>query len=153
MACCLFSAKPLSKPVITRGSFYYHGLTLILAWISNDMPSKLWDGITYPFPNFNGCTVDHWSLGMDKLFHPTLYNECDYLSMLVLKLILVNKRGHSCQILRNKIQWYLNPNAAKYCSFFSMGLCDVSRIFMLACFTIHEKKCVFLFSLWHWIFT
>ena len=24
------------------------------------MPSKVWDEITYPFPNFNGCTVEVW---------------------------------------------------------------------------------------------
>ena len=29
----------------------------ISAWISNHMPSKVWAGITYPFQNFNGCTV------------------------------------------------------------------------------------------------
>ena len=49
-------------------------------WISNHMPSKMWDEITYPFPNF-------WSLGMDKQFHPTLYNGCNYLFMLGLKLM------------------------------------------------------------------
>ena len=54
------------------------------------MPSKVWDKITYPFPNFNSCTVD--VLGMDKLFHPTLYNGCNYLSMLGFKLIHVSKR-------------------------------------------------------------
>ena len=32
-------------------------LTLIPAWISNHMPNKVWDEITYPFPNFNGCTT------------------------------------------------------------------------------------------------
>ena len=31
---------------------------LISAWISNHMPSVLWDEITYTFTNFNGCTVD-----------------------------------------------------------------------------------------------
>ena len=31
---------------------------------------------------------------MDKLFHPVLYNGCNYLSMLGLKLIHVSKRGH-----------------------------------------------------------
>ena len=36
---------------------------------------------------------NRWSLGMDKWFHPTLYNGCDYLSMLGLKLIHVSKRG------------------------------------------------------------
>ena len=39
-----------------------NGLTLIILRISNHMPSKVWDDITYPFPNFN----DAWSLGMDK---------------------------------------------------------------------------------------
>ena len=40
-----------------RGSFYKYGLTLFLAWISNHMLSKVWDEISDPFPNFNGCTV------------------------------------------------------------------------------------------------
>ena len=31
-----------------------HGLT----WISNHMTSKMWDEITFPFLNFNGCTVE-----------------------------------------------------------------------------------------------
>ena len=38
--------------------------------------------------------LHRWSLGMDKLFHPTHYNGCDYLSMLGLKLNHVRKRGH-----------------------------------------------------------
>ena len=40
------------------GPFYYHGLTLIPPWISNHIPIKMWDEITYPFLNFNGCTVE-----------------------------------------------------------------------------------------------
>ena len=44
----------------TRDPFYKHGLTLIPAWISNHMPSKVWEEIIYPFPNFNGCTVEVW---------------------------------------------------------------------------------------------
>ena len=44
----------------TRVPFYQHGLTLITIWISNHMPSKRWDEFTYPFPNFNGCTVEVW---------------------------------------------------------------------------------------------
>ena len=31
-----------------------------LAWVSNHMPGKVWDEITYPFPNFNGATVEVW---------------------------------------------------------------------------------------------
>ena len=42
----------------TSGPFYKHGLTLIPVWISNHMLSKVWDEITYPFLNFNGCTVE-----------------------------------------------------------------------------------------------
>ena len=30
----------------------------IPAWITNHTLSKVWDGITYPFINFNGCTVE-----------------------------------------------------------------------------------------------
>ena len=41
--------------VVIRGPFYWQGLTLIPAWISNYMPGKVWDEITYPFQNFNGC--------------------------------------------------------------------------------------------------
>ena len=31
-----------------------------LTWINFDpsMPSRVWDGITYPFLNLNGCTVE-----------------------------------------------------------------------------------------------
>ena len=45
---------PHSQP---RSPFHQRGLILIPAWIYNHMPSKVWDGITYPFPNFNGCTA------------------------------------------------------------------------------------------------
>ena len=31
-----------------RGPLYWQGLTLIPAWISNHMPKKVWDKITYP---------------------------------------------------------------------------------------------------------
>ena len=51
--------------------------------------------MTYPFPNFSQW-CNHWSLGMDKSFHPTLYWACDYLSMLRLKLIHVSKRDPWC---------------------------------------------------------
>ena len=38
--------------------FYYHGLTLIPAWISNYTHYNVWDKITYPFLNFNSETVE-----------------------------------------------------------------------------------------------
>ena len=40
-----------------RGLLYWHGLTLIRAWISNQMPIKVWDEITYLFSNFSVCTI------------------------------------------------------------------------------------------------
>ena len=36
------------------------GATLIPAWISNHMRNEECGGITYPFPNFNGGTVEVW---------------------------------------------------------------------------------------------
>ena len=47
---------PLTQ--FTWGPFYYHRLTLIPVWISNHMPTKIWDEITYSFPNFNGITAE-----------------------------------------------------------------------------------------------
>ena len=44
----------------TSDPFYEHGLTLIRAWISNYIQYKVWGEITYPFPDFNGCTVEVW---------------------------------------------------------------------------------------------
>ena len=35
-------------------------ITVITAWISNHMSNKVWREITYPFPNFNGATVEVW---------------------------------------------------------------------------------------------
>ena len=42
----------------TCGPFYYDGLNLTPAWISNDTHYKVWSEITYPFINFNGATVE-----------------------------------------------------------------------------------------------
>ena len=38
--------------------FTNNGLTLIPAWLNNYTPRKVWDEITYPFLNFNGCTIE-----------------------------------------------------------------------------------------------
>ena len=56
----------------------------------NHLPSKLWDDITHPFPNFNSCTIDwEWISNFIHLwgFH------C--LSMIGLHLIRVSKSGPS----------------------------------------------------------
>ena len=41
-----------------RTPFYKHGLSLIRAWISNRTHHKMWDDISYPFPNFDGATME-----------------------------------------------------------------------------------------------
>ena len=46
--------------------------------MSNLMHSKPRVEIAYPFPYFDGSTVE---IGMNKQFHPSLINICDYLSM------------------------------------------------------------------------
>ena len=53
---------------------------------SNYIHYKMWNEITYTFPNFN-------RLGIDKYFRPTLYWACDYLSMSGSKLNHVGKKG------------------------------------------------------------
>ena len=55
----------------------------------------MWDEVTYPFPNYNGCT--------------TLYNGCIYLYMLGLKLIYVSKRSHWRQISTKSLILFYVP--------------------------------------------
>ena len=97
MGCFLFVAKPLtdniSEIVFDWVGCEIHGPILLTwidfkqAWINNHMHNKVWDEITYTFPNFNGI-----SLGMDNLVHPTLYNGCNNLSMLISRLSKFSKR-------------------------------------------------------------
>ena len=50
MPCLISSSSP----------FYRHRWTLIPVWISNYIHHDVWDETTYPFPNFNGSTVEPW---------------------------------------------------------------------------------------------
>ena len=72
--------SPRALTWFSWGPFYYHGLTLIPAWINNHTPSNVWDEFIGRFPN----------VGIYKLFYPILYNGCNYLFMLE---IHVKKRG------------------------------------------------------------
>ena len=56
-------------------------ITRIPWWTSNDIHYKVWDDITYPFPN---CTIEGW--------------ECACLSMLEFNLIHVSKMGPSSSV-------------------------------------------------------
>ena len=40
--------------------FYWHELTLIPACISYYIHHRIWDEVTYPFPNLNGETNEAW---------------------------------------------------------------------------------------------
>ena len=73
------------------GPFYWHGLTLIPAWIKNHLPSINvgWNYLSIPKLQ----RLHRWSLGMDKLCLPTFYNGCVYLSTVGLKLNHGSKRG------------------------------------------------------------
>ena len=55
------------------------------------MPCKLWDEITYPFLNFNDCTVEVYEWISN--FVPHFIYVCNYLTMLGLKLNHVSKSG------------------------------------------------------------
>ena len=66
-------------------------LSLIPTWINNHIPSKAWDEITSPFPNFNGCTVQvtEWISN----FKPHFIIDVILLIHVGLKLIHVNEWG------------------------------------------------------------
>ena len=57
----LMQADPVTSSrwfQVACGPFYWNGLTLILAWISNCIHYIMWDEIIYPFLNLNGATVE-----------------------------------------------------------------------------------------------
>ena len=78
---------------------------LLIAWISNYIHYKLWDEITYPFPNVNGCTVEVLEWINDFILH--FITLCDYLSMQGFKLNHVSKRSPNIitTIMAQK-EWY-----------------------------------------------
>ena len=83
------------------------------ALLSNHMPSKVWDEITYPFLNF----------------HPTFYNGCNYLSMLGLKLNHVIKRGPRRYETTAISLWFIFT-----WYYFILNAFSRSQIFTLSCF-------------------
>ena len=50
--------KRVMHQVCIKGPVAPFGLTLIPACLSNHIPSKVWDEITYPFVNFIGATFE-----------------------------------------------------------------------------------------------
>ena len=45
----------------SRGPLYWRGLISIPSWISNKILYKMRNELTYPFPNFNGATIESMS--------------------------------------------------------------------------------------------
>ena len=97
----------------------------------------MWDEITYPFPNFIGCTVEVWEWISN--FISTLYNGCDYLSMLGLKLIRVSKRGPRSMDVETHQSW-LAPSW-KVNSFFSGG--TIRHYWYLSPLAMMTARCLF----------
>ena len=54
--------------------------------LSNSIPSIRWS-----YLSISKLQRSNWSLGMNKQFYPTLDGECDYLSLLGLKLFRIDK--------------------------------------------------------------
>ena len=54
----VFTTMVLSLGLYFWGPFYWHGLTLIPAWITNYTHYDVWDEIIYPFLNCSGATVE-----------------------------------------------------------------------------------------------
>ena len=55
----------------SRGPFYKHVLILIAAWIGNYTHYKVWDEITYPFPDINDATAEVWEWIGSSIRHLT----------------------------------------------------------------------------------
>ena len=55
-----YIARSIILNIIIWGRCKKHGLTLIPVLITNNMPSKVRDENTHPFPNFNGAAVEVW---------------------------------------------------------------------------------------------
>ena len=85
----------------------------MLTWINFDPSMGKWSHTqeSVGWHNFSILKLQRlrrWSLGMDKLFHPTVYNNgCSYLSMLGLKVIHVSKRDHWCLYIYIYICMYI----------------------------------------------
>ena len=65
-----------------------------------------------------------WSSRMGKQFHPTLYNDCNYLSMLGLKLNRVSKRGPS---------WFSHIRQGYFTGIWQWASCQIGKFARRAC--------------------
>ena len=96
-----------------------------------------------------------WSLGINKQFHPTIYNGYTYLSMLRLKLNPVSKRCLWCIIFQHSIVCFPNTLLYVYSTYcmlsqptvyflnpsyvFSSSVCFLSTVF----YVLSSQYCMF----------
>ena len=62
-------------------------------WIKSQHGYVITSIIKYGVRLFIHSRIQLWSLGMDKWFRPPIYRACDYLPILGIKLIYVDKKG------------------------------------------------------------
>ena len=89
------------------GPFYWHGLILSPAQISNQSIIMCRMKIIYPFPNFRGASIEVWEW-ISNFIDAKLYWACDYLSVLGLNLIHSKRRQngrHSQTTFKNGFSW------------------------------------------------
>ena len=88
--CNVFShCQGLMNLAINKITLTTWGITNDPASINNHMSRVGWNHLF--ITKLHWC--NRWNLVMEKLFHLTLYNGCNYLSMLEVKLMPVGKRG------------------------------------------------------------
>ena len=71
----------------------------LLFHVDSGVENIAWDEITYPFLYFNGCFVEVWEFV--NYSTATLYQACDYFSILESKLIPVNPSPPSAAYMRH----------------------------------------------------
>ena len=59
------------------------------------MSSQVGDEITYPFPNFNGCTVEVWEWISNFTLHSKM-DVIDYPSWIKIFKVMLAKRAQQC---------------------------------------------------------
>ena len=78
---CVYDHVSKKKCYLQLGLLYWIGLIWITVWIINHKHYKLWDEITYPFPNFNSTTVQvcEWiSFTKHVIIYPGMLGLLDY---------------------------------------------------------------------------
>ena len=77
--------------------------SLTLVWVNNYTHYKMWEDITFLFPNFNGCTVEVWEWISNFISHFT--EHVITYPCLGLKLNYVSKRspGVAIELSRDRV--------------------------------------------------